>query len=172
LRLLTKGQKRCIGIKFENDLGKTTKSRLLEIKYKKGKIMVRLVRFNREPAFGNLFNRFFEGEFNNSSLNPATNIKETDDAFELRLLVPGYNKDLINIELDENVLTISAEVEAEKEDLEWRKEYTTESFSRSFRLPKTVDIDAIKAEQKDGVLQLEIPKKKEEQKLKKLIAIA
>lgn len=136
--------------------------------------MVSLVRFNREPAFSNLFNHFFEGEFNRSGINPVANIKETDGAFELSLLVPGYTKEQINIELEENVLTISAEVENEKEneDLDWRREYNLESFSRSFRLPKTADVDAIKAEQKDGVLRLEITKKKEEQKLKKLIEIS
>ena len=134
--------------------------------------MVRLVRFNREPAFTNLFNHFFEGEFNHSSSSPATNIKETDGAFELSLLVPGYTKEQVNIELDELVLTISAELKKEDENLEWKREYRVESFSRSFRLPKTADVDAIKAEQKDGVLRLEIPKKKEEQKLKKLIEIA
>lgn len=134
--------------------------------------MVRLVRFNREPALANVFNHFFEGEFNQSGSRPAANIKETEVAFELSLLVPGYSKEQVNIELDEFVLTVSAELEKEKENLEGRNEFSLESFSRSFRLPKTADIDAIKAEQKNGVLRLEIPKKKEEQKLKKLIEIA
>ena len=134
--------------------------------------MVRLVRFNEEPTFGNLFNRFFEGEFNPSNQYPATNIKETEEAFELSLLIPGYSKEQVNIELEEQVLTVSAEIEEKDESPEWRKEYRLGSFSRSFRLPKSIDIDGIKAEQKDGILRLEIPKKKEEQKLKKLIAIA
>ncbi len=134
--------------------------------------MLRLVKFNNEPTFGNLLNHFFEGEFNRSTYEPAVNIGETDKHFELDLLIPGYTKEQINIELDDNVLTISAEVEPKDDDLEWRKEYSIESFSRSFSLPKTVDGEAIKAEQKDGILRLEIPKKKEEQKLKKLIAIA
>ncbi len=134
--------------------------------------MVRLVRFNREPAFTNLFNSFFEGEFNRPDLSPAANINETDDAFELSIFVPGYSKEQINIELDEFVLTISAETEDEKEQTEWSKEYSIGSFSLSFLLPKPDAIYAIKAEQKDGVLRIEITKKKEEQKLKKLIEIA
>ena len=134
--------------------------------------MVRLVRFNREPAFTNLLNHFFEGEFNRPNLNPATNIKETEEAFELSIFVPGYTKDQINIELDEFILRVSAELEDENEQTEWRKEYGTGSFNRSFRLPKSVDVDAIKAEQKDGILRIEIPKKKEEVKHKKLIEIA
>jgi HSP20 family protein len=134
--------------------------------------MVRLVRFNREPVFTNLFNQFFEGEFNRPDLSPAANIKETDKAFELSLFIPGYSKEQINIELDEFVLNISAEIEDEKEQTEWRKEYSIGTFIRSFRLPKSVDIDAINAEQKDGILRIVIPKKKEEVKLKKLIEIA
>lgn len=135
--------------------------------------MVRLVRFNREPAFNDLFNRFFENEFVNSDYVPATNINETDENFELSMLIPGIKKDQVNISLEDNLLTVSAEVEKKEEDENgWRKEFTFQSFNRSFRLPKTVDAEAIKAEQTDGVLRIQIPKKKEEQKLKKLIAIS
>jgi len=134
--------------------------------------MVRLVRFNREPVFNNLFNNFFEGELGNQKQRPATNIKESDTAFNLSVFVPGYKKEEINIEIDENILTISAEIPVDKEELNWQREYSLESFSRSFRLPKTIDIEAIKAEHIDGVLSIEIPKMKEEQKVKKLIAIA
>lgn len=134
--------------------------------------MVRLVRLNREPDFLNLFNHFFEGEFQRPEHSPAANISETEEAFNLNLFVPGYSKEQVNIELDEFVLTVSAEIENENEQTEWRKEYVLDSFSRSFRLPKSIDIDAIKAEQKDGVLNIVIPKKKEEEKLKKLIEIA
>lgn len=132
--------------------------------------MIRLVKLNREPVFNTLFNQFFEGELANTNWHPATNIKESDKAFELSVLIPGYKKEQIHIEIDENILKISAEVEKEKE--EWTREYSLEAFSRSFRLPKSIDVDGIKAEQKDGILRLEIPKKKEEQKLKKLIAIS
>jgi len=135
--------------------------------------MVRLVRFNREPAFNDLFNRFFENEFINSDYVPATNINETDENFELSMLIPGIKKEQVNISLEDNLLTVSAEVEKKEEDENgWRKEFIFQSFNRSFRLPKTVDAEAIKAEQTDGVLRIQIPKKKEEQKLKKLIAIS
>ena len=134
--------------------------------------MVRLVRFNREPAFNNLFNRFFENEFENTNYVPATNIKESDNAYELNILIPGFKKDQVNIEVNDNVLTISASLETRSEEEDWRKEYSIESFSRSFQLPKTVNLEAIKAEQNDGILRIEIPKMKEEQKVKKLIAIA
>lgn len=133
--------------------------------------MVRLVKFNREPAFRNLFDRYFEGEFAPSVSQKAANIKESEDAFEIDLMVPGYKKEQINIELDDNLLTISAEVEAKNEEEGWRKEFVLDSFSRSFQLPKTVNMEVITAEQNDGILRILIPKLKEEQKLKKLIEI-
>lgn len=134
--------------------------------------MVRLVRLNREPAINNLFNRFFEGESVTPDFIPATNIKESDEAFELNVAVPGYKKEQVNIELKENLLTISAAIETKKEESEWHKEFTVQSFSKTFVLPKNVDIEAIKADQNDGILRVQIPKKKEEQKVKKRIEIA
>lgn len=134
--------------------------------------MIRLVNFNREPMYNNLFNRFFEGELNEKVQIPATNIKEAEEAFELKMLVPGIKKEEINIELNENILTISAELENSEENSDWRNEFTIKSFSRSFRLPKTADSESIKAEQTDGILNIKIPKVKEEQKVKKLIEIA
>lgn len=135
--------------------------------------MVRLVKYNREPAFSNLFNRFFEGELGSLGNRPATNIRESEEAFELDLLVPGYKKEQINIEIDEMVLTISANVEATNDEQEeWLKEFSLDSFNRSFRLSKNIDIESIKAEQVDGILHIKIPKLKEEQKIKKLIEIA
>lgn len=134
--------------------------------------MVRLVRFNREPVFNNLFNQFFEGELANSNNRPATNINESEEAFELSILVPGYKKEQVNIEIEENILTVSAEIEQEEKENEWKREFSLNSFSRAFRLPKNADAELIKAEQNDGILNITIPKLKEEQKLKKLIAIS
>jgi len=135
--------------------------------------MVRLVKYNSEPAFSNLFNRFFEGELGNLGNRPATNIKESEEAFELDILVPGYKKEEINIEIDERILSISAKQDENNEDQEaWLKEFSIDAFNRSFRLPKNIDIEAIKAEQVDGILHIYIPKLKDVQKMKKLIEIA
>lgn len=135
--------------------------------------MVRLVRFNREPDFSDLFNRFFDNDLGNTKYVPATNINENDESFELSMLVPGFKKDQINITFEDQVLTISAQAEESKENEEYgsRKEYRFESFSRSFRLPKNINVDKINAEQADGVLRIAIPKMQESEKPKKLIAI-
>ncbi|MCD6091783.1 MAG: Hsp20/alpha crystallin family protein [Bacteroidales bacterium] len=134
--------------------------------------MIRLVKFDSEPSFNNLFNRFFEGELGDSSNRPTTNIKENDEAFELNILIPGFKKEQVHIEIDEHILNITAEQEAKDEEQEWLKEFSFDSLNRSFRLPKNIDIESVEAEQRDGILHIKIPKKKEEQKLKKQIAIA
>jgi HSP20 family protein len=99
---------------------------------------------------------------------PAVNIKETEDAYYLDFAAPGYKKDDFIIELNNDVLTVSSEKKIEKEDKEdnfTKKEFSYESFTRSFNLPELVEGDNIKATYKNGVLEVKIPKK-EEAKLK------
>lgn len=134
--------------------------------------MIRLVKFNREPAYTSLFNRFFEGEFNQQSFVPMANVQENENGFDLKLVVPGYTKEQVKISLDENILTVSAEIENKQEEQEYTQEFSFGSFSRSFRLPKNIEVDAIKANQENGILSIQIPKRKEEPKLTKLIEIA
>jgi HSP20 family protein len=109
---------------------------------------------------------------------PTVNIREKDDRYEVEMAAPGMNKNDFNIELDGNLLTISAEKNEkrnEKNDKEKYicREYSYQSFQRSFTLPKdVVDIDKIKAHYEDGVLQLSIPKKEiTKQKHPKTIAV-
>jgi HSP20 family protein len=95
---------------------------------------------------------------------PAVNIKETDNSFELSLAAPGLEKKDFKVEVDNNLLTISAERSQEKEEKEnayTRKEYNYNSFMRSFELPPYVNAEAIDAQYKDGVLTLTLPKKEE-----------
>ncbi len=108
---------------------------------------------------------------------PAVNIKETEGNFEVELFSPGLNKKDFKIELEDNGLTISYEKEDVKEDKEAdgsyrRREFSYNSFKRSFSLPKTVESDKIKAKYKDGILTLTIPKIEEKQKLSRLIEIS
>jgi HSP20 family protein len=106
---------------------------------------------------------------------PAVNIKEENNKFVLEMAAPGLKKDDFNINLDNYVLTISSEKkEEQKEDKDnyTRREFLYTSFSRSFTLPKTVDIDKIKADYKNGILTVTLPKKEEEAKLTKQIKIS
>ncbi len=137
-----------------------------------------LVRWNNQPRFTNyldnaLFNDLFQNESYGKSCNkPAANIVENEDNFELILSVPGFEKEDIKIDLEDNVLTVSSEKEVDEKDVNFsRREFAYNAFSRSFRLSKTVDLEKIKADHKNGILNIVIPKI-EEAKLKKAIKIS
>jgi HSP20 family protein len=94
---------------------------------------------------------------------PAVNVKETDKAFVLEVAVPGMKKDDFKLEMKDGMLIISAETEIEKEEKDenyTRKEFNYSSFSRSFWLPENVKTDDIKANYKEGMLLVTLPKEK------------
>ena len=105
---------------------------------------------------------------------PAVNSREDDDAYYVEVDLPGIKKEDIDINIEDNILTISGERKV-KEEVEEDDYYKVESkygkFSRSFTLPEKVDEDNIKAESKDGVLEVVIPKLKEEEKKPKKIEV-
>ncbi len=124
-----------------------------------------------------IFNPDWFGGIENSNQHiPAVNIKENAENFALELSVPGFKKDDFNIELDNDVLTISSEVKTEtesKEEKYTRKEFTYTSFKRAFTLPETVDGSKINASYENGILTLLVPKKEETlPKPKRFIEIA
>ena len=130
--------------------------------------------------FPSVFDEFFKpdwfGGVNTvSSTVPAVNIKEGEKDFSLELSIPGFKKEDFNIEVDNDVLTISSEVKAEKavkEEHYTRREFRVSSFKRAFTLPETVDADNINAAYEDGILKLTLPKKEEAlPKPKRLIEI-
>ncbi len=137
-----------------------------------------LVRWNNQPRFTNFFDHvLFNDELRNDEYNsycrkPAANIVENENNFELSLAVPGFEKEDIKINLEDNVLTVSSEKEVKDDEVNFsRREFAYGAFSRSFKLPKTVDAENIKAEHKNGVLNIIIPKIAEA-KLKKAIKIS
>ena len=104
------------------------------------------------------------GRVVNTPKTPAVNISESDDSFTLSMVVPGFEKEDLKLEVDHDVLTISSEVQQENEEKTeqfTRKEFVMASFSRSFNLPETVNQDNIEAEYKNGVLHVQLPKKEE-----------
>ena len=105
---------------------------------------------------------WFGGLENAVSDLPLVNIKENETDFELELSVSGWNKEDFKIEIDKDVLTVSAEVKTEEvksEENYTRREFTNMSFRRSFTLPNTVDAENIKANYENGVLSFVLPKK-------------
>ncbi|HEX6914901.1 MAG TPA: Hsp20/alpha crystallin family protein [Chitinophagaceae bacterium] len=122
-----------------------------------------------------LFDDFFSRDLwdwslsNNSSTGttlPAVNIRENTDEYVVEMAAPGMKKEDFKVQLDGNMLTISSEKQQEHEEKDGerytRREFSYQSFNRSFQLPKdVVDADQIRASYHDGVLQLMIPKKEE-----------
>ena len=131
--------------------------------------------------WNNLFNDdLFNWERNFASTDnslPAVNIKETSDAFLVEMAAPGMEKKDFKIELDGSALTISSEKQNESQENEGdnysRKEFSYQSFYRTFHLPKeVVNADKIQAKYENGLLRLEIPKRDEaKQKPVRLINI-
>lgn len=95
---------------------------------------------------------------------PSVDISETADSYEVRAELPGVPQDDIQVSVKENHLTIKGEKRQEQVDdgKNYRRvERTYGTFQRAFTLPPTVNAEDIKAEFKDGVLTLEIPKAEE-----------
>lgn len=108
---------------------------------------------------------------------PQVNIKENEQSFELELVAPGQKKEDFNIEIENDLLTISTEAKTEKIEQEegkfTRREFRIFSFKRAFTLPETVKADEINAAYKDGILTLTLPKKEEAlPKAKRMIEIS
>jgi len=131
-----------------------------------------LVRFsNQVPS---LFDRFFEGDLfdwsnrnfsNTNTTLPSVNIKENPDEFKVEVAAPGFDKGDFKLELNHDVLTISSEKQMEneiKDDEHFSKrEFSYQSFTRSFTLPNIADSERIDANYENGILKVSIPKKEE-----------
>jgi HSP20 family protein len=111
-----------------------------------------------------LFDRFFEGRTANGTSRrwiPAMDLLETEDHLVLRGDLPGLTEDDIDIEIKDNVLTVSGERRGGKEEKGegyYRVERAFGSFSRSLTLPQGVDADRVEANFDKGVLEVRIPK--------------
>ena len=121
------------------------------------------------PWFPSLFDEFFTRDFGidlapRTYQTPAVNITEKEDAFHLELVAPGKEKKDFDVELEEDTLTISTNSDsgiAEDDTQFTRREFDYASFNRSFRIPETIDTKCIKANYKNGLLSIILPKRKE-----------
>lgn len=139
------------------------------------------------PSFPSLMEKLFDGEMmdwntrnyagSNSTL-PAVNIKENDDEYQIEVAAPGLKKDDFKLNYDNGMLTISSEKKNEKEEKDQdrvtRREFSYQSFQRSFSISENVvNADKIAAKYKDGILHVTLPKREEvKPKPPKQIAIA
>jgi len=132
-----------------------------------------VVKFNNRPANGfnlldNFFNElptFFKDDFGTKAQGfIPVNVKETKDAYQLEVVAPGFEKNDFNVNLEKNILTISAEKKTEsgnKDEKQILKEYNYHSFKRSFTVDEKVDAEKIEAKYINGVLTLNLPRKEE-----------
>ena len=100
-------------------------------------------------------------DLQNFDWTPRVNVEEKEEAFEITAELPGMKKDDLDIEVQDDVLTIKGEKKFEKDEKEanyhiCERSYGT--FQRSFTLPENVKTDDIEAEYKDGILKLVLPK--------------
>lgn len=123
--------------------------------------------FNWRTPMSRLFDEFLapaQWSEDSQSLwnwNPAVDIMDNDDHIVITAEVPGVDKKDISVDVKDRVLTLRGERSSDnevKEDRFYRRERTFGKFERSFTLPAAVDPDNIKAEYKDGVLKIEVPK--------------
>jgi len=147
------------------------------------------VKFNHAPvvkSFGGIvdelfnnggLNKLIKDDFNTSDFfgaHPPVNINESKEAYTLDLLVPGWNKEDFKISLDNKVLTISAERQAETKDenqKQIRREFSYRSFKRSFTLNEQVDSTKIQAKYESGILKVTLSKKENIQDPVKAIVV-
>ena len=135
---------------------------------------------NSFSSIPSLLNSLFNDDWVESSLTnwkaarasmPAVNVRDTNDDFVIEVAAPGLKRDDFKIELDNNVLTVCSDKEANREkkgrDGEYmRREFSYQAFQRSFSLPEArVEGGKISAKYTDGVLYVTIPKR-EDAKLK------
>lgn len=125
---------------------------------------------NTIPTLSNVFEDFlssdFEKYFAPKTNSPLVNIFENEDNFTLELVIPGFSKDEIELEVKEKVLTIASKEEKKEEQDEndkkekkyRRKEFYKGSFKRSFELPKNINKNAVEANYTNGILSITLPK--------------
>ena len=143
---------------------------------------MKLIKRNDDWGFPSVWEDFFNNDlFNLSAMAtrgttmPAVNISENDKDFVVELAAPGMNKDDFKLNLERNVLTISSEKKSEEQEEDkhfTRKEFSYQSFQRSFTLPETVDQKKIDAGYTDGVLTITLHKREEMIPKSKVIRIS
>lgn len=129
-----------------------------------------LVKVNNRPVrahYPSVFDKVFNSILNDadwqggsSYTRPLANVKETEENFEIDFAIPGFSKKEVNINLEENVLTVQGKKEENANDEQWnRREFSYSEFKRSFTLPETVNQENVSASFKNGILNIMLPKK-------------
>lgn len=142
-----------------------------------------LVRRKKYPVFGDMMHSFFNDDFfqpitsptDEHFHSPSVNIREDDKQYSIEAALTGMKKEDIALAVEDNVLKISAQKKNEvneEEDNYTRREFKVLKYARSFKLPKEVDTNKIKADYSDGILLVTIPKTEHKEEKAKAIKIS
>lgn len=140
-----------------------------------------LIKRNGNGAVRSLFSdffdtdRFFSDRFLNENWIPAVNVLEDEKGYSIELAAPGKKKEDFKIHVENGILNISSESKDEKEEKDknyTRREFSYNSFSRSFSLPPNTNEEDIMAKYENGVLKLDIAKKVPSAPKKKEITVS
>lgn len=142
---------------------------------------------NPSVSFGNVFDNLFQNSFHRffddnfwetenalTSGKVPVNVRENEQQYEMDVIAPGCRKEDFNVNIQDNLLTISFNHKEDKQEqhVGWvRNEYLQRSFSRTFTLDETVDAGKINATYTDGILRLILPKSEKAKKLSQTIEI-
>lgn len=129
-----------------------------------------IAKINRSYVPAYLDDIFSDQSFNSyfgtrSVSTPAVNVLEDNSEFRIDVASSGLSKKDFNIDLNDNLISISVEKEIKKDESEnkyMRREFNYNSFKRSFQLPDSVDQEKISASHSEGILSVHLPKKEEE----------
>ncbi len=134
-----------------------------------------LVRFHNQAYNANnvlvneLFNNFFKNDYHedyvkNCGSKPATNVFETENEFKIEVLLPGFAKEDVQLNVHNNLLTVKVDKEQEEKSEEYEyvhREFGVFNFDKQFKLPKAADSEKIEAKFENGILRINLPKKEE-----------
>lgn len=126
-----------------------------------------LAKIKKQPVspFGIMWDDFFGMDRSPVQASmPPVNIRETENGYQVELSVPGFKKEDLVLNVEENVLSVKASSTEEQETKEGtytRREFRQASFERRFTLPEAVDAERIAATTENGVLMIDLPKKEE-----------
>ncbi len=121
-----------------------------------------MIRFN-QPVLS-MFDQFFNNSITDSGKYYPANIYDSGNSFVIELQAPGFSKENIKINLEQQTMTISAEMknENEMEDEKFlRREFVRESMTKSFVLPMSVDTEKINADYQNGILKITLPRRED-----------
>ncbi len=118
-----------------------------------------------------LFNNFFRNDYSEDyvkrcGVKLANNIFETEDAFKIELMLPGFAKEDLQLIQKENLLTVKVEKKEDEGQADFKyahREFAAQNIEKQYRLPKTIDLENISAKFENGILSVTLPKKEEAQ---------